>query len=185
MSRDIYCKRNNGEIMTILERVSLNARTNPDRCAYIYNAIKNDKLYQESLTWRELNDFSDILAYYIKENANSNNPVIVYGHKSRYMPICFLASVKTGRAYVPIDDSMPIGRVKDIIDSVRPEFILSTEDIDLEDNRIIKLSDIKNIINNTGNKITRDTWIAKEDVYYIYIGKYWYSQRSTDNHWMP
>ena len=40
------------------------------------------------------------------------SPVVVYGHKNPYMIVCFLACVKSGRAYCPVDTSVPESRVQ-------------------------------------------------------------------------
>lgn len=50
-----------------------------------------------TLTWQELKEKSDKLAYYLNKSLTSKTPVIVYGHKDPYMLVCFLACVKSGR----------------------------------------------------------------------------------------
>ena len=53
-------------------------------------------------------------------------PVVVYGHKSPYMPVCFLACVRSGRAYCPVDVSMPEERIRDIAAETGSPLILAT-----------------------------------------------------------
>ena len=84
----------------------------------IENVIKNNgetvaiKSGPHSLTYRQLGEQSDRLAQWICSNVEGNEPVMVYGHKNPQMIVCFMACVKSGRAYCPVDISMPADRVK-------------------------------------------------------------------------
>lgn len=85
--------------MNILEKINFFANSKKDSIA-IFNGSCEDK----ELTYKELDDFSDKLAYYLESLLKSNkNPIVVYGHKNPYMIVCFLACVKSGRAYCPVD----------------------------------------------------------------------------------
>lgn len=127
-------------------------------------AIKSNK---KSITYEELEEYSSKLATYINRKYKENkNPIIVYGHKDPYVIVCFLAAVKSGRAYCPIDISVPLTRVKDIIDEVKPPIILCVEDIDIELNNRMNLSDIEDVVKNHSDDIQIDP-IKYEDVFYI------------------
>lgn len=94
-----------------------------DKAAHIYR--------NKVISYSELNKNSDSLAYYIKNRLkDSSAPIVVFGHKDPLMIICFLAVAKSGRAYIPIDISMPENRIIDIINDSRCEMILSTESMD-------------------------------------------------------
>lgn len=78
------------------------------------------------LSYRELWERSENLAYWIRQKYLGNRaPIVVYGHKSPWMIIAFLACVKSGHAYVPVDISVPANRVETIIRSVHPPVILA------------------------------------------------------------
>src|SRR5581483_10347676 len=47
-------------------------------------------------------------------------PVIVYGHKEPAMVVGFLAALRVGRAYVPVDSSLPVARVARMLDAAKP-----------------------------------------------------------------
>lgn len=71
-----------------------------------------------ALTYGELWDASDELACRLRERcqgAAGGAPLLVYGHKSPLMPVCFLACLKSGHAYVPCDAHVPAGRVTSIL----------------------------------------------------------------------
>src|ERR1051325_6142394 len=49
------------------------------------------------------------------------SPIVVYGQKEPAVLVSFLAALRLGRAYVPIDPSLPAGRVAHMLDAVGAE----------------------------------------------------------------
>jgi D-alanine--poly(phosphoribitol) ligase subunit 1 len=49
-----------------------------------------------------------------------DSPVLVVGEKEPAVVVAFLAAVRTGRAYVPVDPSLPAARVADMIAATEP-----------------------------------------------------------------
>ena len=90
--------------MTVLERIKKNAAIYPER----YAIISKDENIEQKLKWKELDELSDRLATFLINTLKTTTPVIVYGHKNPYMIVCFLACVKAGRAYCPIDVNVPL-----------------------------------------------------------------------------
>ena len=158
--------------MTILDKIAENARKNPDRYAYYTentNKIQDGGVEQVTLSWKELDEYSGKLAEYLDKSLCEKKPVIVYGHKNPYMIICFLACVKSGRAYCPIDISVPLNRVEAIIHEVEPEVILTTEELSLEYDNILSLDSIYKIIENENKVIDREKYVSAEDIFYIIL----------------
>lgn len=123
---------------------------------------------EKRMSYRQLHEKSDVLAGYLKERCkDSKTPVIVYGHKNPLMLVAFLACVKSGRAYVPVDVSVPRNRVEEIIDAVEPRLILTTEKF--EKYKQYLCVDIVNY--NYGgeikNHISEKDYVRGEDIYYI------------------
>lgn len=145
--------------MDILNKIKSNSELYPDRIA-----IQSE---DSSITYRMLEEYSNRLANYIEnEYSDNKNPIIVYGHKSPLMIVCFLAVVKSGRAYCPIDISVPLTRVEDIINEVNPPIILSVNELQLEHKNIIDNNKIEKIISSV-DKIEKTSTIGYEDVFYI------------------
>lgn len=122
----------------------------------------------DSICYRNLWQESDRLACYLKEMCKTDKtPVIVYGHKHPYMLVAFLACVKSGRAYVPVDISVPRDRVERIIDEVRPKLILTTEPFEtyLDYPVLNILTD--NYTAGVNSSISKNDWVKEDDVYYI------------------
>ncbi len=79
-----------------------------------------------SLTWGELVSQSDRLAYWLdRELGVKSGPVAIHGHKEPEMLVAFLAAVKCGRAYVPMDASIPQARVAKIVEGSGAAMVLS------------------------------------------------------------
>ena len=106
--------------MHLLDRIDHWGRTKPDRLAH----RSNDR----TLTYGELLEKSDALAAWLQQELGDNrNPVAVHGHKEPEMLIAFLAAVKSGRPYVPIDLSIPAQRVERIIHGANAAVTLTPE----------------------------------------------------------
>ena len=149
--------------MTILEQIKSNAAKYPDRAVYVLKTA-NDTV---SMTWEELDKKSDRLASYLNSELSTDTPVVVYGHKDPYMIVCFLACVKSGRAYCPVDINVPISRVEAIISEVRPEIILTTEELSIDNDKIKSLDDIKTISDSHSVTLTCENYVKADDVFYI------------------
>ena len=143
----------------LLEDIMSNAKFYGERIAI------NSKF--EKISYEFLWENSDKLAFWIDEKLKDNkDPIVVYGHKSIWMIVCFLACVKSGRAYCPVDVSMPKERIERIVNVVDNHFILATEELNIDGYNIIGKEMMKNITER-GNKITKDKWVGANDVFYI------------------
>lgn len=104
----------------ILLEIEKSCRRYPDRKAYMNR--------NETLTYRELWERSDALSDWLLQQSatkESDTPILVYGHLEPLMPVCFLACMKAGRAYVPVDSSSPNKRVEQILLSSGANCMLS------------------------------------------------------------
>ncbi|HWI52864.1 MAG TPA: D-alanine--poly(phosphoribitol) ligase subunit DltA [Symbiobacteriaceae bacterium] len=102
---------------TILQRIHHFADTHPDRLAHVSG--------ERTLTYRELWERSDDLAVHLLTiQPGDSSPVVVRGHKEPEMLIAFLGAVKAGRAYVPIDTTIPSERAQRIVQSSGSRLVL-------------------------------------------------------------
>ena len=96
--------------MDLLRRIDHWAGVALDRLAH----VSEDR----TLTYGELRRQSDALAQWIAHWLGEQcSPVAVIGHKEPEMLVAFLAAVKSGRPYVPIDVSIPAQRAERIVQS--------------------------------------------------------------------
>lgn len=145
--------------MSVLAKIFTVVRKDPERTAFIAAS--------GTLTYEELWERSGRLASYIDEAAAENrDPVMVYGHKSPYMPVCFLACVRSGRAYCPVDISMPEERIRDIAAEAGSPLILVAERMPYEAGGMITPEKMDEII-RTYPEISPDKAVCGDEVFYI------------------
>ena len=149
--------------MNILERINFYSLNQGDK-----TAVCSGLNPENALNYSKLENLSAKFAFYLQEKLKDDKtPIVVYGHKSPYMIVCFLACVKSGRAYCPIDISIPDERVKDIISETNTPLILAVENLNFECENAISLDEIKNIIDKTEQKIDKSCCVKNDDVFYI------------------
>ena len=148
--------------MNILERIRQNSLAHPDRPAVVSG--------DEKLTWGELEQLSTRLAAHLEQACGDNRaPVAVYGHKSPLMLVCFLACVRSGRAYCPIDISVPESRAQLILDQMDSPVVLATEELscDCKEKELWSLEKLKSLLSQKLPPLPEAKAVSGEDTYYI------------------
>ena len=155
----------------LLSKVKYYAKNRPDQKVFCVEEYTNSESFEcKSITWSELEQWSDYLAVRLDKECKSKTPVVVYGHKNPYMLVCFLACVKSGRAYCPIDISVPDERVHTIIEEISPDIIFCVEPFIEEKFRTVNQKEIHEWIesaNDIQEEIRSLTSVTEEDVFYI------------------
>jgi amino acid adenylation domain-containing protein len=78
------------------------------------------------ITYAQLEELSDrLFGILLDLGVRKGSVVPILSHKSGFVPIAALAVLKSGAAFMPLDDSLPLIRIKEIVGQVNPEFILS------------------------------------------------------------
>ncbi|WP_411679261.1 D-alanine--poly(phosphoribitol) ligase subunit DltA [Clostridium thailandense] len=149
--------------MNLIEKISSYEICKCEQIAHIYK--------DSSITYGELIEKSDAIASYIIDQfGDDKTPIVVYGHKEHEMLICFLACVKAGHAYIPIDTSFPYERVRDIVDSSQTNMIFNVGEFDYKfsDVNVKNYNQIKEILLEYKlRKPDKKYLVGKEDTYYI------------------
>ena len=152
--------------MNILNTIRDYAERDPERVAVINGTQK--------LTYGQLWEYSGRLAGWMLHREKSREPVAVYGHKHPWMIVCFLACARAGRAYCPIDISVPDARVNLILKSLPSGFVLTTEPMqaDAQNKQVLTKEDLGAIIRPEAEKEFSDSpkedlWVKGEETYYI------------------
>ncbi|MBC1514972.1 D-alanine--poly(phosphoribitol) ligase subunit DltA [Listeria immobilis] len=160
---------------SIIERIDAWAENTPNFPCYEYAGTR--------LSYQELKRQSDALGSYLLKNVTTDKqrPIIVYGHMSPLMIIAFLGSIKSGRAYVPVDVSMPVERIEQIKKAANPALFICTEA--LPSNLIISDCPIlnpENLVDSLQNHLDEtphpEACVKNDDNYYII-----YTSGSTGN----
>ncbi|MDQ7096450.1 D-alanine--poly(phosphoribitol) ligase subunit DltA [Desulfosporosinus sp. PR] len=105
----------------LLRQIDRWAELAPQQIAHQYR--------EQILTYSELKTYSDSLACWLfqtlKYASGKRLPIIVYGHKESEMLVFFLACLKSGHPYIPVDSSIPPERLLKIIEASGATAILS------------------------------------------------------------
>ena len=126
----------------------------------------------ESMTYAELWQASEGIAEHLSAlGLSAAAPVVVRGHKSPYMVASFLACMKSGHPYVPVDiHSVPAARVASIAEQVGGELLLSVEGDTAEvQSSFAQVIDAEEICAAavSGSVSKRESWICGEDLAYV------------------
>ncbi len=150
--------------MFILDKIKQHTISSPDALVMVSGT--------ETLTYGALWEQSDRLAMAIEEKMGADrSPVMVYGHKHPLMLVSFMACVKSGRAYCPVDTSMPQQRVQDIAETIGNPLVLAIEDgHGLNDrSHLLSRASVEGIVETAPPSEGQPTLtpVAAEDTYYI------------------
>ncbi len=147
---------------SLTERIDEWATLTPQKVCYEYNGT--------TLSYKELKNQSDSFAFFLEEKAFPKEaPIVVYGHMSSLMLVAFMACLKSGHAYVPVDTSMPRERITQIVTAAEPACVLAVEELPVEtDKPVLTASEIAEFIRlNTGKKPCLASAVQGDDTHYI------------------
>ena len=154
--------------MRYLEQIARHAEEHPERIA-----VRNSE--GDSCSYGQLWAASESLAAFIEDMLGpGKEPVVVYGHKAPLMFSCFLACLKAGRPYVPVDCwSVPPERVGSIVEQAgagQPSgaLVLAVEELSALDAacRPVARAELAAAAARGASSNTR-RWVRGEDLAYI------------------
>ena len=154
--------------MKLLTRIAEHAGSKPEQIAF--------RTHDHELNYKLLWNQSSRLACLIHSmGLKRQTPIVVYGHMGIEMPVSFLACVKAGHPYIPVDTSIPMERVQLIIEKSGAGLVINTTDSLLKFNDVPVLHsfalelDKEPLLNN-------DHWVKSDEIFYII-----YTSGSTGN----
>ncbi|MGC4377409.1 D-alanine--poly(phosphoribitol) ligase subunit DltA [Fictibacillus sp. Mic-4] len=157
--------------MSLLKQIEKWAIEHPDRPAFRYR--------EHVLSYGQLKNQSDALSVWIQQNfPNDSAPIMVYGHMQPEMIVCFLAAVKSGRAYIPVDVSIPNERIERIAKNSGAKLFFAVEETTLNlPLKRIDRNEIRSIAERlSGESLDRELAVDGDDNFYII-----YTSGSTGN----
>jgi len=132
------------------------------------------------LTYASLENASNAAALWLHELCQARGiarqtPVVVYGHKENEMLVLFIACVKAGHPYIPVDSSVPTERLRKIIEASGARVVLSplhvpdgiaSNEVIIED--LISLEGQDSLLNGYRFEVPPSAWqVQLDEVYYI------------------
>lgn len=105
----------------ILEKVDQWAIKDPNRPCF--------QVAGKHYTYADLKRDSDTLANRLNQVNSTRQPVLIYGGIYYEMVVSFIAAMKAGMPYIPVDNQTPIDRVEMIIEVAQPGIVLAWDDL--------------------------------------------------------
>lgn len=128
-----------------------------------------------SLSFREVEEYSSRIATHIIDLKCFHEPVLVLSERNVYTPVVFLGIAMSGCYYVPIDATLNTNRINQIISSARSRFLiinrslLSMVESLVFDGEIIVLEDaLKSSINELALRDVESKIYCQMPLYVIY-----------------
>ena len=113
-------KTNYPKDKTIAELFEEQANKTPNNVAVVFGMQK--------LTYKELNEKANSLAYYLRKNGIETNDLVgIMVNRSLEMIIGMLAVLKAGGAYIPIDPTYPKDRIEYMLKNSNSKLLLTQE----------------------------------------------------------
>lgn len=156
--------------MEILKQIERWSVLSPEKLCFVWR--------NRSLTYGQLVNQSNALASWMTDTlGDDHTPLLVHGSMQPEMLICFLASVKAGHPYVPIDLSIPKERISLIAENSKAQLVFSMDEEALPPlpALIVNQDRLRNIFTTHEGK-TVQTQTAGDDTFYII-----YTSGSTGN----
>ena len=106
---------------TIVDLFEEQAEKTPNKIAVIFE--------NQELTYQELNEKANQLARYLIKNGVTNNSVVgIMLPRSLEIIVAFLAVLKTGACYIPIDQNFPNERIEYMLENSNTTVLLKLKD---------------------------------------------------------
>jgi len=149
-------------LLSAIEKVAVES---PDAVAYA-SAGADEVTYGE--LWRTSGLIAGVLVDCVE-----GRPIIVTGEKDALIVATFLACLRSGHAFVPIDAELPVARVHNIASQIGGAVILSTCDLrpELKDelDHIATIFDARELLASAYGFVapSPDVWVTGEETQYI------------------
>lgn len=154
--------------MKLLTRIAQHAVKKSEQIAY----RTEDQMLTYGLLWDKSRRLASLL-HAIK--LKRQTPIVVYGHMGIDMPVSFLACVQVGHPYIPVDTSIPIERVRLIVEKSGAGVVINMTTSKLDFEGVIVLQMLEMNLEQVEH-IGEEYWVQSDEVFYII-----YTSGSTGN----
>ncbi|KAB1153660.1 AMP-binding protein, partial [Tenacibaculum aiptasiae] len=109
------------ESLTIVDLFEAQVENYPNSVAVVYE--------DETLTYSELNNLSNILAYDLRSKGIGRNDIVgLLVEKNLYTIVGMLGILKSGGCYMPLDPSYPEGRIRYMLEDSQTELVITNKE---------------------------------------------------------
>ena len=124
---------------------------------------------EKRLTHRQLEERSGAFAAWLLDHLGEDrSPVVIYGEKETDFLCCMLGALKSGRAYVPIDRSVPRERAAMILEAVQPRVAVDFGGLGAQGSALVlDAVSLEEILSAPARPIPSDCWVQGQDTAYL------------------
>ncbi|MCL2056892.1 MAG: AMP-binding protein [Oscillospiraceae bacterium] len=146
--------------MFVLDSIKKYART--DKTALINRG--------EKLSYAQLDAYSGAFAdWLVRHYGGRGAPVMIYGAKETEFLPCVFGALKAGRAYVPVDTSVPPERAREIAEDISPDVIVDFSGKGFGGKaRVIGIDCLRDILRRPCEGTAENPIRGDEDAYILY-----------------
>ena len=138
-------KTNYPQDKTLVELFEEQVLKTPDNIALVFG--------DDNLTYKELNEKANSLAYYLRNNNIGRNDIVgIMVNRSLEMIVSILAVLKSGACYIPIDPEYPQDRIEYMLSNSNAKMLLTFE----------KLQDKVNFENKLFVELNNNLYLTKK-----------------------
>ncbi|KAH8691335.1 putative nonribosomal peptide synthase [Talaromyces proteolyticus] len=121
------------------------------------------------LSYSQLDNLSRNLASHLSKYGVGRHSVIpILSPKSGYIPVAVLAILRSGAAFLPLDSTQPLNRLKTVVNQVKPDVILAaTSTIDAATSlgaKVVPIETCRNAVVNGTNTAEQEAESHLDDV---------------------
>lgn len=123
----------------------------------------------EVMSYKELEKLSNSFAEYILDKYDSEKkPVVIYGNKDNLILALMTGALKVGRAYIPLDVTFPVERVRQVVEEVQGDIIINFTNEVLDMPNVLSKEEILDKISSyEGREIDEVNWVKEDENAYI------------------
>ncbi|MGX6979766.1 D-alanine--poly(phosphoribitol) ligase subunit DltA [Vagococcus elongatus] len=144
----------------ILEAISQTAKTAPMHLCF------DDRQTGETLTYGELEKESDGLAAYFSSKFSGKEPILVAGGLTKEVLVSFIACMKAGHPYVPVDSHTPAERIKLIHEEAEPVCVVAFDQWEIPAKHLVRLKEFDEIVKKS-KSYPSENQVTGDDLTYI------------------
>ncbi|SDC51878.1 non-ribosomal peptide synthetase [Shouchella lonarensis] len=155
-----------GNSENIIDKFKKIVKEQPDAIALKY--------YEKEITYRELDERSDIVAMNLcrKEISQHSTPIGIHINRSHKMIIAILGVLKAGKKYLPLDPKVPYERLKFIVEDSMSSYMITDEELkenveSISNIHLLELDALENRLNNGYSHVV-DSSLPSSSGYVIY-----------------
>lgn len=148
-------------VNTIIERLYEFSNSKPNQLFF------DDNSGNKRNTYRHLDTCSTNLGNFLLKNFPNKEPIMVIGNIESENIIAFMACIKSGHPYIPIDAHTPMERIAMIWKEAQPCLVINLVDLTASFPNTLNSEEFSDLIVTDSLPIASKNWVQENELFYI------------------